>query len=107
MCGEVSMRFEGIVLYGNIKVGTDELGNEIYDDKLITKGKGKITPWTAEDVIKLSREVTETHEKIITTISLEDCMKAERVEYLNKMYDIVAVTDYTRWRVLRVRRYGN
>lgn len=101
------MRFESIALYGNVKVGTDELGNEIYDDKLITEGKGKITPWTAEDVIKLSREVTETHEKIITTINLEDCKCAERVKYQDKPYDIVVVTDYTRWRVLRVRRYGD
>lgn len=101
------MKLEPIKLFRNKKAGVDELGNAIYEKELFTSGTGQITPWTREDIALLPREITKTEEKLITQMSFEECSKASILVINDKEFSIEEVTNYIRWCVLRVKRYGD
>lgn len=101
------MKLEPIKLFKNKKTGVDELGNAIYEKVLFASGQGQITPWSKEDIALLPREITKTEEKLLAQMSFEECSQASTLEIDGKEFTIEMVTNYYRWCVLRVKRYGD
>lgn len=99
------MRFKDIELYGLSNTGTDELGNEINEPKLILKTKGRFTQWTKDDVELEGREVTTSQRRILTMASLSDCSKTKTVKIDGINYEAVKVVEYGRWRCIYVKVY--
>lgn len=119
------MRWEICKLIGRVQTGKDALNNPTYKKSVICHFKGRLSPWSVEDISNLGREYTSTHRKLITiltTLAIEgnwidwnsfNFESGELKEYENTSisvngveYQIDRMTDFTpRYRLLYVSAY--
>lgn len=103
------MRLFPLFLYANRETGSDALGNPITELVEIGKSAGRFSSWTSEEIALDNRSVTVNNRKILTRAKKADLLLAERVKFEGKYHSITEIkgSDYDRWRLLVVNRYGS
>ena len=101
------MRLYPLELFSEVETSKDALQNPIYTNVSLGHGKGRMTNWSSEEIALLPREITSTHEKILTTAPEQMCLSAKYVEYRDRTYEVHMVTVFNhRWCLLGVKAYG-
>lgn len=103
------MRFQPLLLYKNESLDTDALGNPINTLEKIWQSDGRFSNWTAQEVALDNRNVTINNRKILTRASKSYLEQADKVKFEGRYYSVKEVkgSDYDRWRILIVDRYGS
>lgn len=100
------MRFEKLELYIMKDVGRDELNNPKQIPILYGTYKGKITPWTTEEIASLGRDVTRTQLKILTDAPENVLKGSDRISIDGRLFTIAdTIKGNIRWRVVYVKEY--
>ena len=102
------MRMEPLLFYGRVKVGTDRLKNDVFQETIIYTSEGRFSTWNEQEIALDKRNVTSSTRKIITRAKLFHIKSATAVRINNKLHDIKEIKgdDYTRWRVIIVDQFG-
>lgn len=103
------MRFQPLWFYKNESLETDALGNPINTLEKFWQSDGRFSNWTAQEIALDARNVTINNRKIITRASKSYLEQAEKVKFEGRYYSVKEVkgSDYDRWRILVVDRYGS
>lgn len=103
------MRFQPLSLYKNESLETDALGNPINTLDKFWQADGIFSSWTAQEIALDNRNVTINNRKIITRASKSYLEQADKVKFEDRYYSVKEVkgSDYDRWRILIVDRYGS
>lgn len=103
------MRFQPLWFYKNESLETDALGNPINTLEKFWQSDGRFSNWTAQEVALDNRNVTVNNRKIVTRASKSYLEQADKVKFEGRYYSVKEVkgSDYDRWRILVVDRYGS
>ena len=103
------MRFQPLLFYKNESLETDALGNPINNLEKFWQSDGRFSNWTAQEIALDNRNVTVNNRKIVTRASKSYLEQADKVKFEGRYYSVKEVkgSDYDRWRVLIVDRYGS
>ena len=103
------MRFQPLLFYKNESLETDALGNPINTLEKFWQSDGRFSNWTAQEVALDNRNVTVNNRKIVTRASKSYLEQADKLKFEGRFYSIKEVkgSDYDRWRILIVDRYGS
>ena len=103
------MRFQPLSLYKNETLETDALGNPINTLEKFWQSDGRFSNWTAQEVALDNRNVTVNNRKIVTRASKSYLEQADKLKFEGRYYSVKEVkgSDYDRWRILIVDRYGS
>lgn len=80
----------------------DILGNPISTVAVLKTTCGFFSPWTAEEVALLGRDITSSQRQLLVLSTTETVKKAVSVRINNTVYDIDSVEDLGRFRKLIV-----
>ena len=103
------MRFQPLLFYKNESLETDALGNPINTLEKFWQSDGRFSNWTAQEIALDNRNVTVNNRKIVTRASKSYLEQADKVKFEGRYYSVKEVngSDYDRWRILVVDRYGS
>ena len=103
------MRFQPLSLYKSEPLETDVLGNPINTLEKFWQSEGRFSSWTAQEIALDARNVTINNRKILTRASKSYLEQADKVKFEGRYYSVKEVkgSDYDRWRILIVDRYGS
>ena len=103
------MRFQPLSLYKSEPLETDVLGNPINTLEKFWQSEGRFSSWTAQEIALDARNVTINNRKILTRTSKSYLEQADKVKFEGCYYSVKEVqgSDYDRWRILIVDRYGS
>ena len=103
------MRFQPLLFYKNESLETDALGNPINTLEKFWQSDGRFSNWTAQEVALDNRNVTVNNRKIVTRASKSYLEQADKLKFEGCYYSVKEVkgSDYDRWRILIVDRYGS
>ena len=103
------MRFQPLSLYKNESLETDALGNPINTLDKFWQADGIFSSWTAQEIALDARNVTINNRKILTRASKSYLEQSDKVKFEGCYYSVKEVqgSDYDRWRILIVDRYGS
>ena len=103
------MRFQPLSLYKSEPLETDVLGNPINTLEKFWQSEGRFSSWTAQEIALDNRNVTVNNRKILTRASKSYLEQADKVKFEGRYYSVKEVkgSDYDRWRILIVDRYGS
>lgn len=102
------MRLYPLFLYENKQIGSDALGNPIYDLVVIGESEGRFSSWSAEEIALDVRSLTVSNRKIVTRANISELKKAQKIKFEGLYHNITEIIgdDTTRWRIVLVNRYG-
>lgn len=102
------MRMEPLLFYGRMVVGRDQLGNDIYQNVLLSESVGRFSTWTTEEIALDTRNVTVNARKVITPARMFNMRFATAIKIGNKYHNIQEIKgdDYNRWRIIVVDKFG-
>ena len=104
--GEISMKYQSFDLLYDEELDQDILGNPITDGKVLDTILGRFTPWTANEIKLLGREMTTANRKVLTRATRNLLEKADRIQDDGSCYTIEQILDLgIRWRLLYVKGY--
>ena len=103
------MRFQHLSLYKSEPLETDALGNPINTLEKFGQSEGRFSSWTAQEIALDNRNVTANNRKLVTRASKSYLEQADKVKFEDRYYSVKEVkgSDYDRWRILIVDRYGS
>ncbi len=74
------MMWETCKLIGRVQSGKDALNNPTYDKSTICHFEGRLTQWSAQEILDLGRTYTTTHRKLLTKLTVL-AIKGDRIEW--------------------------
>mgnify|MGYP001570495398 FL=1 len=103
------MRFQPLSLYKNESLETDALGNPINTIEKFWQADGIFSNWTVQEIALDNRNVSINNRKILTRASKSYLEQSDKVKFEGRYYSVKEVqgSDYDRWRILIVDRYGS
>lgn len=97
------MKYINFELISLRQIGQDKLNNPIYEKESIGTFKGRITPWTADNIALEGREYTSSNCRMITQVGRQLLEIAKYIQIDGKDYEFKKVENAERWRVIDVK----
>ncbi|MGL4284571.1 hypothetical protein [Eubacterium aggregans] len=97
------MRWQAAKLFTGQQIGEDQLGNAVVERQPLCDLTVRSSPWTKEEIVLLGRDVTTSQRKFLTLRPLEQILTAKYLGIGENIYDIEAVSDIGRYRLLTVK----
>lgn len=101
------MRWKECILLAKRKVGTDKLGNDQYEFRVVGNTVCRFSPWTNDQIAIEGREVTKNEQRYVIPIDYCHFPVCQKVRIDSREYDITQVIDLSpRYTAIQVKLYG-
>lgn len=103
------MRFHPLFLFENREIGKDELNNPISELVLIGISSGRFSTWSEKEIAFDLRNITVNNRKILTRAKASDLQRADKIRFDGLYHSITEIrgSEFDRWRIVIVHRYGS